>query len=83
MQKNSNSLVIKHKQLQDCFFLCHIAYIKTAWKNPCLEQLHGEFSAIWFKDFSQKILPMKFCKGQKEYFGKKGITLHVDCLMFR
>ena len=26
---------------------------------------------------------MKFCEGQKEYFGKKGISLHVDCLLFR
>ena len=25
---------------------------------------------------------MKFCEGQKEYFGKKGKSLHVACLMF-
>ena len=52
-------------------------------KNFRLEQLHDELPAFWLKDLSQKILPMKFCEGQKEYFGKKGISLHVDCLMFR
>ena len=52
-------------------------------KNFRLEQLHDELPAFWLKDLSQKVLPMKFCEGQKEYFGKKGISLHVDCLMFR
>ena len=52
-------------------------------KNFRLEQLHDELPAFWLKELSQKILPMKFCEGQKEYFGKKGISLHVDCLMFR
>ena len=52
-------------------------------KNFRLEQLHDELPAFWLKELSQKILPMKFYEGQKEYFGKKGISLHVDCLMFR
>ena len=52
-------------------------------KNFSLEQLHDELSAFWLKDFNQKILSMKFSEGQKEYFGKKGISLHVDRLIFR
>ena len=29
-------------------------------------------TCFWLKDFSQKILPMKFREGLREYFGKKG-----------
>ena len=35
-------------------------------------------SALWFCDFSQKIIPIKYCESQKEYFGKKGMTLDKD-----
>ena len=35
-------------------------------------------SALWLRDFSQKIIPIKYRESQKEYFGKKGMTLHID-----
>ena len=35
-------------------------------------------SAFWLRDFAQKVLPVKFREGQREYFGKRGISLHVD-----
>ena len=38
--------------------------------------LLDEESAFWLED-CQKVLPSKFGQGQKEYFGKKGMTLHV------
>ena len=31
-------------------------------------------SALWLRDFSQKIIPVKYCESQKEYSGKKGMT---------
>ena len=40
-------------------------------------------SALWLKDFAQKILPIKFREGQKDYFGKKGMSLHVDVFFVR
>ena len=39
-----------------------------------------EASCFWLKDYCQKILPMKFREGQIDYFGKKGMTLHVDII---
>ena len=39
-----------------------------------------EASCFWLKDYCQKILPMKFCEGPIDYFGKKGMTLHVDII---
>ena len=44
--------------------------------------LLDEETAFWVKDYCQKILSSKFCEGQKEYFGKKGMTLHVDVIFF-
>ena len=44
--------------------------------------LLGEESAFWLKDYCQKVLLSEFCKGEKEYFGKKRMTLHVDVIFF-
>ena len=46
-------------------------------KSDAFLQLDNE-TAFWLKDFSQKILPVKFREGQKEYFGKKGMSMHID-----
>ena len=43
-------------------------------------ELLDKKTGFWLKDFCQKILPAKFQEGQKEYFGKKGMTLHVDVI---
>ena len=42
-----------------------------------------ENTGFWLKDFCQKILPMKYREGQKEYFGKKGMSLPVDILFLK
>ena len=34
--------------------------------------------AFWLRDFCQKVLPVKFRESQQDYYGKKGISLHVD-----
>ena len=39
-----------------------------------------EASCFLLKDYCQKILPMKFREGQIDYFGKKGMALHVDII---
>ena len=46
------------------------------------QQLSGAF-AFWLKDLSQNILPIYYREGQKEYFGKKGMTLHVDVFFYK
>ena len=40
-------------------------------------------SALWLRDFSQKIIPIKYRESQKEYFGKKGMTLHIDVFFYK
>ena len=40
-------------------------------------------TCFWLKDFSQKILPMKFREGLREYYGKKGMSLHVDVFFLK
>ena len=51
-------------------------------KTMAFEMLDEE-TGFWLKDFCQKILPAKFREGQKEYFGKKGMTLHVDVVFLK
>ena len=46
-------------------------------KTTCLDDMN-DVSAFWLRDFAQKILPMKYREGQREYFGKKGMSLHID-----
>ena len=46
-------------------------------KTAALQEIDDE-TTFWLKDFCQKILPVKFREGQRDYFGKKGMSLHVD-----
>ena len=46
-------------------------------KSWCFNRLDDK-TGFWLKDFCQKILPVRYREGQKEYFGKKGMSLHVD-----
>lgn len=38
----------------------------------------SETTFLWIRDWSQKVLPMRFRECQAEYFGKKGMSVHVD-----
>ena len=46
-------------------------------------ELLDESTAFWLKDYCQKILPAKCREGKKEYFDKKGLTLHVDVFFLK
>ena len=48
-------------------------------KTFCFDQLDNS-TGFWLKDFCQKLLPTKFREAQNDYFGKKGMSLHVDIL---
>ena len=60
--------------------MCDAKQKKT--KSFSFDQLDSE-TCFWLKDFSQKIFPMKFREGQREYFGKKGMSLHVDVFFLK
>ena len=51
-------------------------------KDLCFQQL-SETCAFWLKGFGQKILAMHYREDQKEYFGKKGMSLHVDVSFYK
>jgi hypothetical protein len=38
-----------------------------------------EDSAIWLCDWGIKILPMKYREKMEDWFGKRGISFHIDC----
>ena len=46
-------------------------------KAYCFENLNPQ-TAFWLKDFAQKVIPIRYREGQREYFGKKGMSLHID-----
>ena len=57
--------------------------IQDAWQKLAKTrafELLDEKTRFWLKNFCQNILPAKSRKVQKEYFEKKGMTLHVDVM---
>lgn len=69
------NVAIKSVQEYICHILRDVQQRKA--KEWCMENLDDE-TAFWLKDFCQKILPTQFREGQQNYFGKKGMSLHVD-----
>ena len=51
-------------------------------KSESFSLLNDE-SCFWLKDYAQKILPLKFCEGHKDYFGKKGMSMHIDAFFLK
>ena len=51
-------------------------------KSESFSLLNDE-SCFWLKDYAQKILPLKFQEGQKDYFGKKGMSMHIDVFFLK
>ena len=51
-------------------------------KSESFSLLNDE-SCFWLKDYAQKILPLKFREGQKDYFGKKGMSMHIDVFFLK
>ena len=51
-------------------------------KQDLLEHL-GNSYIFWIKDWSQTFLPQKFREPQQDYFGKKGMSQHVDVIYLK
>ena len=51
-------------------------------KVDAYKQLDNK-TGFWLKDFDQKVLPVRFREGQKEYFGKKGMSMHIDVFFLK
>ena len=65
------------KQIQN--YIHHLVrdFQQRKAKIACFED-STETRGLWLKDFCQKILPQKYREAMKDYFGKKGMSLHVD-----
>ena len=48
-------------------------------KAYCFDNLE-EDEAFWLKDFAQKVIPIRYREGQREYFGKKGDVSSHRCI---
>ena len=68
---NTTKCIIEYMKHQ-----VHDAQQKKA-KSDVFNDL-GESSVFWLQDIAQKVLPVKFQEGQCKYFGKRGMSLHVD-----
>ena len=51
-------------------------------KSSAFQSLDSN-TGLWLKDYAQKVLPDKHREGQKDYFGKKGMTVHIDVLFVK
>lgn len=51
-------------------------------KVNAFAQLNEE-NGLWIRDWAQKVLPVKYRESQKEYFGKKGLSLHIDVFFYK
>ena len=51
-------------------------------KSESFSLLNDE-SKFWLKDCAQKILILKFREDQKHYFGKKGMSMHIDVFFLK
>ena len=62
-----------------------IAYMKHQIRDEqqkqakiyCFEQISNT-TAFWLRDYSQKVLPRSYREGTRSYFGKKGMSMHMD-----
>lgn len=43
----------------------------------------NDHSAIWLRDWSMKVLPLEHREAQKNFFGKSGLSKHVDVFFFK
>jgi hypothetical protein len=40
-------------------------------------------SIFWLRDFGMKMIPQKFMETQSEWFAKRGISNHIDCVFYK
>ena len=67
------TLYLKHI-IQDCQ--------QEKAKRDTLQNL-GDKDIFWIKDWLLKILPRKFREPHQDYFGKKGMSQHVDVIYMK
>ena len=51
-------------------------------KTDTLEN-SGDKDIFWIKDWLQKILPRRFREPQQDYFGRNGMSQHVDVIYMK
>jgi len=52
-------------------------------KVIAFDSLQDTDTGFWLSDWAQKILQSSFRESQREYFGKKGMSLHIDVLFMK
>jgi hypothetical protein len=52
-------------------------------KVNAFDSLQDASTGFWLSDWAQKVLPSSFRECQREYFGKKGMSVHVDVLFIK
>jgi hypothetical protein len=50
-------------------------------KKSIIDSL-DESSVYWLRDFGMKLLPRKYREPMSDWFAKKGISIHVDCIFY-
>ena len=88
--------IIKYNENLDAVCDCNIAikdiieYIKRLVRD--VQQIKAKSyvfdkvdnnSAFWLSDFSQKIIPIKYCERKKEYFVKKVMPLGIHVFFYK
>ena len=51
-------------------------------KSESFSLLNDE-RCFWLKDYAEKMLPLKLRQDQKDYFGKKGMSMHIDVFFLK
>lgn len=51
-------------------------------KTKCMNEVNSTTS-FWLKDWAQKVIPTKYQEAQKDYFGKRGMSLHIDVFFYK
>ena len=62
--------------------MCHVlrGVQQEKAKLYALSQLDPS-CGFWLSDWAQKVIPSMFREGQRDYLGKKGMSVHVDVLL--
>lgn len=52
-------------------------------RKNAFELLENEETAMLLSDWSEKFIPLRCHEGQRNYFGKKGLSIHVHVFFFK
>ena len=54
---------------------------QEAGKKVLLDMVNSN-TVYWLRDWGMKILPEKYREAMQDWFGKRGISNHVDCIFY-